>query len=191
MCCCGDIILLVYKFMKLLFQSGLNLKNKVDKEPHLLFLHLAVWEIYDAACLKHIISPSVSNCLTSMKEEKWLWDYMCKWAWTCSVLSDDEGHINHWWPDKDMWKGHLKSTGTIRWKGNLKINDRGTRGQISPAAVAAGCERATGEVVGSDGGTMIDSVWQILISYQLYLWGNELRFRNGLDPWCYRKRDWP
>lgn len=69
MCCCGDTILLVYKFMKLLFQSGLNLKNKVDKEPHLLFLHLAVWEIYDAACLKHIISPSVSNCLTSMKEE--------------------------------------------------------------------------------------------------------------------------
>lgn len=48
---------------------------------------------------------------------------------------------------KDMWKGHLKSTEAIRWKGNLKTNDRGNGGQISPGAEAAG-SGVTREVVG-------------------------------------------
>ena len=52
---------------------------------------------------------------------------------------------------KDVCKGHLKSTGAIRWKGNLKTNDRDAGGQISPGAEAAGSE-VTGEVVGLGGG---------------------------------------
>lgn len=48
---------------------------------------------------------------------------------------------------KDTWKGHLKCTEAIRWKGNLKTNDRGTGGQICPGAEAAG-SGVTGEVVG-------------------------------------------
>lgn len=55
-----------------------------------------------------------------------------------------------------MWKGHLKSTGAIRWKGNLKTNDRGTGGQTSPGAEAAGSETQTGEVVRVGGSTLID-----------------------------------
>lgn len=56
---------------------------------------------------------------------------------------------------KDMRKGHLESTEAIRWKGNLKTNDRGTGGQISPGAEAAG-SGVTGEVVGLGGGALID-----------------------------------
>lgn len=48
---------------------------------------------------------------------------------------------------KDMWRGHVKSAGAIRWKGNLKTNDRGTGGQISPGAKAVVSETVTGEVV--------------------------------------------
>lgn len=54
-----------------------------------------------------------------------------------------------------MWKGHLKSTGAIRWKGNLKTNDSSNGGQISPGAEAAGSE-ATEEVVWGGRGAMID-----------------------------------
>ncbi len=53
-----------------------------------------------------------------------------------------------------MWKGHLKSMGAIRWKGNLKTNDRDSGGQISPAAEAAG-SKVTREVAGQ-GGELID-----------------------------------
>lgn len=67
-----------------------------------------------------------------------------------------------------MWKGHLKSIRAIRWKGNLKTNDRDSGGRIRPGAEAAG-SAVTREVVGLGGGAMIDQVWQLLISYQLYL----------------------
>lgn len=52
---------------------------------------------------------------------------------------------------KDTWKGRLKSTEAIRWKGNLKTNDRGNGGQISPGAEAAG-SGVTVEVVGGPEG---------------------------------------
>lgn len=70
---------------------------------------------------------------------------------------------------KDTRRGHLKSTEAIRWKGNLKTNDRGSRGQISPGAEAAGSEKTEeGCRVGGDGGG-ID--WSSLATIdQLYLW---------------------
>lgn len=49
---------------------------------------------------------------------------------------------------KDELEGRLWSAGAIRWKGNVKTNDRDTGGQISPAAEAAGPE-VTGEVGGA------------------------------------------
>lgn len=52
---------------------------------------------------------------------------------------------------KDMLEGRLWSAGAIRWKGNVKTNDRDTGGQISPAADAAG-PKVTGEVGGGEGG---------------------------------------
>lgn len=66
-----------------------------------------------------------------------------------------------------MLEGRLRSAGAIRWKGNVKTNDRDTGGQISPAAEAAG-PKVTGEVGGArrGGGALIDRVWQLLISYQ-------------------------
>lgn len=122
---------------------------------------------------------AVANCLTSEPKR----------ARTCIVPHWRAGtHINHWQGGKDMWKGRLKSIGAIKWKGNLKTNDRDTGGQISPRAEAAGPE-VTGEVVGLGGAALIDLVWQLLISYQLHLWGEVLRFSHGLCSesvlWCY------
>lgn len=67
---------------------------------------------------------------------------------TCMMIRDTYKSLTG---GKDMWKGHVKSTGAIRWKGNLKTNDIGTGGQISPAAEAVGLETATREVVGVGG----------------------------------------
>lgn len=43
-----------------------------------------------------------------------------------------------------------RASGAIRWKGNVKTNDRDTGGQISPGAEAAG-SKVTGEVGGGAG----------------------------------------
>lgn len=63
----------------------------------------------------------------------------------------------------------FEKIGAIRWKGNLKTNDRGTGGQITPGADAARSETAKERLVGRGWGTLIDRVWQLLISYQPYL----------------------
>lgn len=63
----------------------------------------------------------------------------------------------------------FEKIGAIRWKGNLKTNDRGTGGQITPGADAAGSETAKERLVGRRRATVTDRVWHLLISYQPHL----------------------
>lgn len=75
-----------------------------------------------------------------------------EYVMSCMMIRDTYKSLTE---GKDMWKGHVKSDAAIRWRVNLKTNDRSTGGQISPAAEAVGPETATGEV-GGGWGTVID-----------------------------------
>lgn len=86
-------------------------------------------------------------------------------------------HINQWQEVRTCGKGVWKALELSDRRGNVKTNDRDSGGQISPRAETAGSV-----VIRELGGrwALIDWVWQLLIRYQLYLWGKALRLRHGL-----------